>query len=207
MNKENLEKFLQKAHIPISKEFVNSNIVFSFFANMILFYFFRNIIVGIISGICFVIYTIILIQNKRYLRECYNSLLVKTWLTGYLFWLLLIFTVLLQIFFKIGIWYYVFEGIMLVLCLIFIKKRINNTFEKAEFKIDFTNFGKSFFPIAILAYLVVHFFLIIFKPPFIENIAWYILSSIVFMITIVFEAVFISEITVFCGYKKYFGNV
>lgn len=133
-------------------------------------------------------------------------MLVKTWLIGYVFWLLLIFTILLQIFFKIGIWYFIFETAILITCAVYVKKLLNKTFEKAEFKIDFSGYGISYFPIMMAAYLTVHFFFTIFKPPFIENIAWYILSSLLFLITLLFEALFVSEIAVFFGYLKYFEN-
>ena len=144
-----------------------------------------------------------MIRNKRYLNEYYNSLLVKSWLYGYIFWLLLIFSILLQIYFEIVFWYFILELIILIICAIYIKKRLYSTFKKFEFKINFTGFGKNYIPIAITAYLSVHLFLVFFKPPFVKNVAWYLLSSVFFLITILFEAIFVSDVTLYFAYVKY----
>lgn len=206
MNKENLSIYLKTAYIPFSKELVSANLLFSFCANIALLLFFRNIYASIVSSILFIAYVIVFFRNKRYLREYYNSLLVSVWLLGYLFWLLLIFTILLEIFFDIGFWYYTFEAVMMIFCVIYTTKRLNKTFAKGEFKINFSGYNKNYFLITMAAYVSIHLFFVIFKPPFIENVAWYLISSIVFLITLLFEAAFVSQIFVLFGYLKYFEN-
>lgn len=204
MNKEKLERYLKKTHISLTKELVDASIIIALVFNAALYYFFRNNIETIISAVLFVVFSITLIRNRNYLKDYDSSLLVKTSTVGYAFWLVLMLVILLQLKFKISLWFYVLEFLLLIVSVIITKRAHNKMFEEDKYNIDYSSYKQS--PLKMVSVVVcVNLFFGIFKTAFQGEIVWYILSSLIFVIVFFMSQLFISNLLVYLGYLKYFG--
>lgn len=203
MNKEKLEEYLKKTHIPLSKDFINICIFLGLISNAALYYFFRNIVATIISGILFIVLAIVLFRNRNYLREYDSSLLVKACITGYIFWMFLIFAVLLQLKFKISYLFFILEFIFLVIGFVTIKKSYNKMFREEKYIADYNYYKKS--PAKIAGVYLAANSIFLFKPKFIENLAWYVLSALLFVVVFFFCQLFATALFVYIDFLKYYN--
>lgn len=202
MNKDKLLKFLDKTDFALSKEQIDLNIFLGLCANVGLYFLFKNIVVNIVLAIFFIIFTAVMLRNRWYLREHYNSVLVKTWLTGFWFITLSVGHILFQIRFKISVWLFVVELVILIVNIIILKRHNTKLFEKEKYDADIKGLtsapkkGGSIF-------ITVHIISSILMPHFIENIAWYFLSVLLFIFILFAETLFVSMLIIYIGYIKY----
>lgn len=205
MNKEKYEKFLKKTYIPLTKNAIDTNILLTFIANVVLYYFFRNIIVTAISSILFIVFSVTLIKNRYYIREYESTLLVKTCLFGYWFWLLLIFDFLMQMYFKISIWFFLVELLLLIFSFLLAKNTINKMFEENEYSMHFDEIQKM--PkVGAKIGGIVYSITVIVTIPFVESFAWYFISAIVFVFVSVACYTFTIVLIIYIGFLKYYAD-
>ncbi len=205
MNKEKFEKYLKKTHIPLTKEFLTTIIIIAFITNAILYYFFKNNIETIISTILFIIFSITLIRNRNYLKEYDSSLLVKATIAGYIFWLILMFNILIQLKFNINLWFYILEIFLLAISIIITKRSYNKMFEENEYRINYDSYEKA--PKKVIAIVIfANLFFVLFKAFFNNITIGYIISALIFIITFCFSQLFISTLLIYLGYLKCFKN-
>lgn len=204
MNKEKLERYLKKTHISLTKELVDASIIIALVFNAALYYFFRNNIETIISAVLFVVFSITLIRNRNYLKDYDSSLLVKTSIAGYIFWLVLMLVILLQLKFKISLWFYILEFLLLIVSVIITKRAYNKMFEEDKYNIDYSSYKQS--PLKIVSVVVsINVLLGIFKTALEGEIIWYLLSAAIFVIVFFMSQLFVSTLLIYLGYLKYFG--
>ncbi len=205
MNREKYEKYLKKTHIPLPKSAVDTNILLTLIANVALYYFFRNIVETVISAILFVVFSVALIRNRNYLREYDSSLLVKTSLVAYWFWLSLMFLVLFQLYFKISYLLFILEFCLFIPSFILAKKAVYKMFDENEYAIDFSATKKAS-KVGAKIGGVIYTITVIVNLPFIESVAWYTLSLCIFIIVLVISHVFSSVLIVCIGFLKYYND-
>jgi len=212
MNKEKFEKYLNEHNKLISKDNIYQIIFLTLAANIAIYCIFKNIIATVISAIIFVIFSYILIRNRRYLREHYIYLPTRTFITGYWFWILSVFLFLLQQKHKIDFLFYILESVLLIVSFILAKRSIYKIFIKEEFIIKqnhYENDPKSYKKaprlagaLGLIAYIV---FRIIFPPGSLsETIIWYILSTLIFIFVLFSSWIFSLSLLMYTSYLKCF---
>ncbi|GEM_PF-5404456 len=193
---------LVKRDYTLSKEWIDTSIFLALCANMAIYFIFKNIASIVVLSIVFLASTIVLIRNRRYLPEHYNSLLVKSVLSGHWFFILSVALVLFQIKMKINFWLYIVEVFLLafmVLCVILLMIRAT---KKSDYTMDFDKMGKtpkrgawSGFVAYILASII--------STPFFERFVWHFLSMFFFGIVLFAEFIFVGALLVFIIYLTY----
>lgn len=129
--------------IPLTKPFLYINILIWSALNYLLYCFFGNIIILIISLVLYFISIVLLIRNRRYLQEYENNLLVTVSISGYWFWMFGLFTFLLQLKINTYLWFYFIEIITLFFVFIYSKKTNCKTHKKSNNSIDYQKVEKT----------------------------------------------------------------
>lgn len=205
MDKDKFGKLIRKTHMPLNKDFINVCLILGLIANVVLYYFFRNIVETVISGVLFVALAVVLFRNRHYLRDYDSSLLVKTCISGYVFWMLLVFTFMFQLKFEINFWLFISELILLCVSFLLAKNSIDKVLKEDKYIIDFEGYEKAPKVGAVAAGLVYSLSLI-FHPPISENMAWYILSLICFGFVLLSSYMFFSNLYVYVSFLKYYSK-
>jgi len=205
VNKEKLEKYLEKSNAPISRDFLNALLITDFIANIAIFFIFKNVVATIISSVLYIVYAIVLIRNKNYLRDQDSLVKVKTYNMGYMFWLFLLFTVLLELKLKLSIWFFVIEFALLIISFVLSKKANDKMIQTEDFVIDYTSF-KRYSKIGITVGISFYIVLSIIGPLTAERLVWYLLSTFIFVITLILGHLFVSALIIYIGFLKYLAE-
>lgn len=202
MNKDRYLEMLKKTDFVLSKESVNTSIFLALCANIAVYFLFKNIIATIILAIVFIVCTIVLLRNRWYLPEHYNSLLVKSVIGGHWFLNLSVSLVLFQIKMNIVFWFYVLEVILLVFMVFCVIRAQNKAMKKSDYTLEVDKIDKmpkygasAGFAAYTLASLI--------SMPFVESFAWHFLSTFFFGIVLIAEFIFVGALLTFLGYIKY----
>lgn len=206
MNREKYLNMIEQTDFLLHKEFIDTSIFIDICANIAIYFLFKNIITTVLLGIVFVASTVILVRNRWYLPEHYNSLLVKCVLTGHWLINLAVALVLFELKMNIAFWFYIVESLLFVFIIYcsYINykkglKRTNYTIEMDKMEKMPTEGIKA----GVIAYSISSIFSFL---PFVESFAWHFLSTIFLGFVLLMEFIFVVNIFVFCGYIKYVGD-
>lgn len=203
MNREKYLNMIEQTNFALHKEFVDTSIIVAICANIALYFFFKNIIATVLLAVVFVVSTIILIRNRWYLPEHYNSLLVKSVLAGHLFIFSAVALVLFEIKMNIVFWFYIVEAVLAVVLIYCAYINYQKALKRTDYTIDFSKTPQKGTIAGISAYSLSSIFSFI---PITENFTWHFLSTFFLGIVLLIEFMFLANIFVFGGYIKYVGD-
>ena len=128
--------------IPLPDWFFDMSILSWIGLNYLVFYISKSIPLTVVSGVLCLISLIVIIRNKRYIRDytCYMGMVSVV--TGYWFLVVAIITVLLQIKSKTAVWSYALEAIVCVVIFVCTKKPEKSNTGRKE-PIDFEEAKKA----------------------------------------------------------------
>ncbi len=203
MNKNEIEEYLKTNRLPLSKDSLYTNIIITFILNILMYFIFRNMIATVISTVLFVIFSIVLLRNKRYLIENEIYLLVITVILGYWFWLVSVILFLLQQKHGIHFLFYIFEIIFLIAGFIYSKYKIYKRFSDNNHTKKNT-LPKGFALKAALIGTVVAITFRIFFPPSIvsQTTVWYLFSAVLFFFVLLLDMLFANYLIIYISYLK-----
>lgn len=207
MDRNKIEEYLETQSLPLSKENLHTNIVITFILNMVIYFIFKNMIATIISATLFIIFTIVLMKNKRYLIEHEIYLLVMSIILGYWYWLASLFLFLLQQKHNIHFLLYIIETIFLVASFIYSKYKINKHFNENKHTEKRILSKKVAITAVITGASVITTFRIFFPPSIVSQTAvWYLLCTSLFFFVWLLNMLFANYLIIYIGYLKSFAK-